>query len=54
MPVVVGSKSFSPQLQFQKHLEDSDNIEYKILDRLMSNITLLILTLMSKGLRTPK
>ena len=53
MPLVIGSKSFSPEQHHQKYLEDSDNTEYEILYLLMSNATYLILTPMSKGLQTP-
>ena len=43
--------SFSPELQRQKYLGDSDNIEHEIFYPLMSNILFLILTLVSKTLQ---
>ena len=43
--------SFSLELQRQKYLEDSDNIEHEIFYPLMSNILFLILTLVSKTLQ---
>ena len=39
MSLVVDSKSFSPEQQHQKYLENSDNREHKILYPLMSNTT---------------
>ena len=54
MPLVVGSESFSPEQHHQKYLEGSDGMEHKILYLLISNTTLLILTLMNKDLQMPE